>query len=60
MLCVQVAGFKKVQNYMKRVEEEVQLRRRLSAEEVEVLNVSREMELDLLHQYWQVGQNQSE
>ncbi|CAI5528992.1 unnamed protein product [Closterium sp. Naga37s-1] len=47
-------GFKKVQNYMKRADDERRYRLSVSAEEVEALNVGREMELDLLKQYSQV------
>ena len=36
---------------MQRVEEEARMRRSVSAEEVEVANIGREMELDLLRQY---------
>ncbi|KAL6010019.1 hypothetical protein ACLOJK_000450 [Asimina triloba] len=50
----ELSGFKKVLNYMKRVTEETKLRRTLSREEVEVHDVSKEMELDLLKQYSQV------
>ncbi|XP_011622955.1 protein CHROMATIN REMODELING 5 [Amborella trichopoda] len=50
----QLSGFKKVLNYMKRVKEERKYRKALSREEVEVHDVSKEMELDLLKQYSQV------
>ncbi|XP_058107074.1 protein CHROMATIN REMODELING 5 isoform X1 [Magnolia sinica] len=49
-----LSGFKKVLNYMKRVTEERKFRKTLSREEVEVHDVSKEMELDLLKQYSQV------
>lgn len=49
-----VSGFKKVLNYMKRVSEEQRYKRSLSREEVEVHDVGKEMELDLIKQYSQV------
>ncbi|XP_077251792.1 protein CHROMATIN REMODELING 5-like isoform X2 [Tasmannia lanceolata] len=49
-----LSGFKKVLNYTKRVMEERKFRKTLSREEVEVHDVSKEMELDLLKQYSQV------
>lgn len=49
-----LSGFKKVLNYMKKVEEERNHRRALSREEAEVHDVSKEMELELLTQYRQV------
>eukprot|EP01018_Ginkgo_biloba_P030142 Gb_35181 [translate_table: standard] len=49
-----LSGFKKVLNYTKKVEEERSFRQALSREEVEVHDVSKEMELDLLKQYRQV------
>ncbi|KAL5197699.1 hypothetical protein ABZP36_001211 [Zizania latifolia] len=49
-----VSGFKKVLNYMKRVTEEQRYKRSLSREEVEVHDVGKEMELDLIKQYSQV------
>ncbi|XP_072983025.1 protein CHROMATIN REMODELING 5 isoform X2 [Typha latifolia] len=49
-----LTGFKKVLNYIKRVTEESKYKRALSREEVEVHDVSKEMELDLLKQYSQV------
>ncbi|GLJ30893.1 hypothetical protein SUGI_0614590 [Cryptomeria japonica] len=49
-----LSGFKKVLNYMKKVEEEFNLRQALSREEAEVHDVGKEMELDLLKQYRQV------
>ncbi|XP_024529944.1 protein CHROMATIN REMODELING 5 isoform X2 [Selaginella moellendorffii] len=50
----QLSGYKKVVNYMKKVEEDRQKRRNLSGEEAEVHDLSKEMELDLLKQYTQV------
>ncbi|PIA48224.1 hypothetical protein AQUCO_01400659v1 [Aquilegia coerulea] len=54
-----LSGFKKVLNYTKRVMEERKFRKQLSREEnfldqVEVHDVSKEMELDLIKQYSQV------
>ncbi|KAK1319506.1 CHD3-type chromatin-remodeling factor PICKLE [Acorus calamus] len=49
-----LSGFKKVQNYIKRVTEERNLRKALSREEAEIHDVGKEMELDLLKQYSQV------
>ncbi|KAH9308367.1 hypothetical protein KI387_036278, partial [Taxus chinensis] len=49
-----LSGFKKVLNYMKKVEEELNFRQALSREEAEVHDVGKEMELDLLNQYRQV------
>ncbi|CAL5061212.1 unnamed protein product [Urochloa decumbens] len=49
-----VSGFKKVLNYTKRVAEEQRYKRALSREEVEVHDVGKEMELDLIKQYSQV------
>lgn len=49
-----LSGFKKVLNYIKRVNEDRKYKRALSREEVEVHDVSKEMELDLLKQYSQV------
>ncbi|ONM25920.1 Protein CHROMATIN REMODELING 5, partial [Zea mays] len=49
-----VSGFKKVINYTKRVSEEQRYKRALSREEVEVHDVGKEMELDLIKQYSQV------
>uniref|UniRef100_A0A0D9X2H3 Protein CHROMATIN REMODELING 5 n=1 Tax=Leersia perrieri TaxID=77586 RepID=A0A0D9X2H3_9ORYZ len=49
-----VSGFKKVLNYMKRVTDEQRYKRSLSREEVEVHDVGKEMELDLIKQYSQV------
>ncbi|RCV14364.1 hypothetical protein SETIT_2G419600v2 [Setaria italica] len=49
-----VSGYKKVLNYTKRVAEEQRYKRALSREEVEVHDVGKEMELDLIKQYSQV------
>ncbi|KAF6167561.1 hypothetical protein GIB67_031762 [Kingdonia uniflora] len=49
-----LSGFKKVLNYTKRVIEEKKFRRKLSREEVEVHDVSKEMDLDLIKLYSQV------
>lgn len=49
-----LSGFKKVLNYTKRMTEERRFRKALSREEVEVHDVSKEMELDLIKQYSQV------
>ncbi|KAI3840501.1 hypothetical protein MKX03_000788 [Papaver bracteatum] len=49
-----LSGFKKVVNYTKRVKEERRYRMNLSREEVEVHDVGKEMELDLIKQYSQV------
>ncbi|GLT50732.1 hypothetical protein SLA2020_241980 [Shorea laevis] len=49
-----LSGFKKVLNYTKRVMEEVRYRRSLSREEIEVNDVSKEMDLDLIKQNSQV------
>ncbi|KAJ4756240.1 Chromodomain-helicase-DNA-binding protein 5 [Rhynchospora pubera] len=49
-----LSGFKKVLNYIKRVGEERRYKRKLSREEAEVHDVSKEMELDLLNKYSQV------
>ncbi|KAK9125106.1 hypothetical protein Scep_013952 [Stephania cephalantha] len=49
-----LSGFKKVINYTKRVLEEKKYRNALSREEVEVHDVGKEMELDLIKQYSQV------
>jgi hypothetical protein len=50
----QLSGYKKVLNYMKKIEDDRQIRQTLSAEEAELHDVSKEMELDLLKQYRQV------
>ncbi|URE26393.1 DUF4208 domain containing protein [Musa troglodytarum] len=49
-----LSGFKKVLNYIKRATEERRHKKALSREEIEVHDVSKEMELDLLKQYSQV------
>ncbi|WOL00553.1 protein CHROMATIN REMODELING 5 [Canna indica] len=49
-----LSGFKKVLNYIKRATEERRHKRALSREEIEVHDVGKEMELDLLKQYSQV------
>ncbi|CAO2837359.1 unnamed protein product, partial [Amaranthus hypochondriacus] len=45
-----LSGFKKVMNYMKKVAEDVRFRRSVSREEIEVHDVSKEMDLDLFKQ----------
>uniref|UniRef100_A0A7N0SWY7 Protein CHROMATIN REMODELING 5 n=1 Tax=Kalanchoe fedtschenkoi TaxID=63787 RepID=A0A7N0SWY7_KALFE len=47
-------GFKKVINYTKKVVEDVRFRNSISREEIEVNDVSKEMDLDLIKQYSQV------
>ncbi|KAK9053416.1 hypothetical protein SSX86_030050 [Deinandra increscens subsp. villosa] len=47
-------GFKKVINYTKKVTEEIKHRRAVSREEIEVIDVSKEMDLDLIKQNCQV------
>ncbi|CAL1403659.1 unnamed protein product [Linum trigynum] len=49
-----LSGFKKVLNYTKKVVEDIRYRRMLSREEIEVNDVSREMDLDLIKQNSQV------
>lgn len=49
-----LSGYKKVLNYTKKVTEDVRYRRSISREEIEVNDVSREMDLDLIKQYSQV------
>ncbi|KAK9274029.1 hypothetical protein L1049_018843 [Liquidambar formosana] len=49
-----LSGFKKVLNYTKRVMEDVKYRKRISREEIEVNDVSKEMDLDLIKQNSQV------
>ncbi|KAG0489596.1 hypothetical protein HPP92_006459 [Vanilla planifolia] len=49
-----LTGFKKVLNYMKKANEEWIYKKGLSREEVEVHDVSKEMELDLIKEYNQV------
>jgi hypothetical protein len=48
-------GSKRVSNYMKRADEGAVARRLLSREELELLDVARGMEEQLLEQYKQVG-----
>ncbi|KAF5767792.1 putative DNA helicase chromatin remodeling SNF2 family [Helianthus annuus] len=49
-----LSGFKKVLNYTKRVTEDIKYRRKVSREEIEVIDVSKEMDLDLIKQNCQV------
>ncbi|XP_076904206.1 protein CHROMATIN REMODELING 5-like isoform X1 [Bidens hawaiensis] len=49
-----LSGFKKVINYTKKVVEEIKHRRAVSREEIEVIDVSKEMDLDLIKQNCQV------
>ncbi|KAM7497109.1 hypothetical protein LguiA_021523 [Lonicera macranthoides] len=49
-----LSGFKKVVNYTKKVIEDVKYRRTVSREEIEVNDVSKEMDLDLIKQNSQV------
>ncbi|XWS71218.1 hypothetical protein CRYUN_Cryun03dG0119700 [Craigia yunnanensis] len=49
-----LSGFKKVLNYTKKVMEDVRYRKMLSREEIEVNDVSKEMDLDLIKQNSQV------
>lgn len=49
-----LSGFKKVLNYTKKAMEDVRHRNRISREEIEVNDVSKEMDLDLIKQYSQV------
>lgn len=49
-----LSGFKKVLNYMKKVVEDVRFRKSVSREEIEVHDVSKEMDLDLFKQNCQV------
>ncbi|GMI97402.1 chromatin remodeling 5 [Hibiscus trionum] len=49
-----LSGFKKVLNYTKKVMEDVRYRKALSREEIEVNDVSKEMDLDLIKQNSQV------
>ncbi|KAK1402796.1 Chromatin remodeling 5 [Heracleum sosnowskyi] len=49
-----LSGFKKVINYTKKVMEEVKYRKAVSREEIEVHDVSKEMDLDLIKQNSQV------
>lgn len=50
-----LSGFKKVLNYMKRIREDVRFRKSVSREEIEVHDVSKEMDLDLFKQNCQVS-----
>uniref|UniRef100_M4F7Z7 Protein CHROMATIN REMODELING 5 n=1 Tax=Brassica campestris TaxID=3711 RepID=M4F7Z7_BRACM len=49
-----LSGFKKVLNYTKKVTEEIRYRTALSREEIEVSDVSKEMDLDIIKQNCQV------
>ncbi|KAI4305991.1 hypothetical protein L6164_029311 [Bauhinia variegata] len=49
-----LSGFKKVLNYTKKVTEEIRYRMSISREEIEVNDVSKEMDLDLIKQNSQV------
>ncbi|KAL3620342.1 Protein CHROMATIN REMODELING 5 [Castilleja foliolosa] len=49
-----LSGFKKVLNYTKKVTEDVKYRRMVSREEIEVNDVSKEMDLDIIKQNSQV------
>ncbi|KAL3518862.1 hypothetical protein ACH5RR_021451 [Cinchona calisaya] len=49
-----LSGFKKVVNYTKRVTEDVRYRKKVSREEIEVNDVSKEMDLDIIKQNSQV------
>ncbi|CAH9070585.1 unnamed protein product [Cuscuta europaea] len=49
-----LSGFKKVLNYIKRVTEDVRHRKTVSREEIEVNDVSKEMDLDIIKQNSQV------
>ncbi|EPS67001.1 hypothetical protein M569_07775, partial [Genlisea aurea] len=49
-----LSGFKKVLNYTKKVIEDVNYRKRVSPEEIEVNDVSKEMDLDIIKQNSQV------
>jgi chromodomain-helicase-DNA-binding protein 1 len=49
-----LSGFKKVVNYTKKVMEDVRFRKAVSREEIEVNDVSKEMDLDLTKQNSQV------
>lgn len=49
-----LSGFKKVINYTKKVMEDIKHRRTVSREEIEVIDVSKEMDLDLIKQNCQV------
>ncbi|KAL5077735.1 hypothetical protein RYX36_016719 [Vicia faba] len=49
-----LSGFKKVLNYTKRVTEEIRYRMRISREEIEINDVSKEMDIDIIKQNSQV------
>ncbi|KAI3707690.1 hypothetical protein L6452_26319 [Arctium lappa] len=49
-----LSGFKKVINYTKKIMEDIKHRRTVSREEIEVIDVSKEMDLDLIKQNCQV------
>lgn len=49
-----LSGFKKVLNYTKKVSEEIRYRTVLSREEIEVNDVSKEMDLDIIKQNCQI------
>nr|GEV55510.1 protein chromatin remodeling 5-like isoform X1 [Tanacetum cinerariifolium] len=49
-----LSGFKKVVNYTKKVMQDIRHRRTVSREEIEVIDVSKEMDLDLIKQNCQV------
>nr|GLL31599.1 protein CHROMATIN REMODELING 5 isoform X2 [Ipomoea trifida] len=49
-----LSGFKKVLNYIKKVTEDVRYRKTVSREEIEVNDVSKEMDLDIIKQNSQV------
>lgn len=49
-----LSGFKKVLNYTKRVMEDVRYRKSVSREEIEINDVSKEMDLDIIKQNSQV------
>ncbi|XP_062076145.1 protein CHROMATIN REMODELING 5-like [Humulus lupulus] len=51
---LQLSGFKKVLNYTKKVTDEVRFRKTVTREEIEVNDVSKEMDLDLIKQNSQV------
>ncbi|CAJ1971278.1 unnamed protein product [Sphenostylis stenocarpa] len=49
-----LSGFKKVLNYTKKIMEDMRYRRKISREEIEVNDVSKEMDLDIIKQNSQV------
>ncbi|KAG4402811.1 hypothetical protein GLYMA_02G281000v4 [Glycine max] len=49
-----LSGFKKVLNYTKKIMEDIRYRRTISREEIEVNDVSKEMDLDIIKQNSQV------